>query len=136
MKSTFARVYKETLWRIYARSVSFVSVLGFVIIVVLGGYDLLELASPKFTMASGLYEKYQTNETFTKFGALKQGLSDDEVTRERISNYEQLLRMERQDAKQSLVKIGLACLALLILNGFLFTTYDSSPPTPDNDRSR
>lgn len=123
MKNPLSKIYKSDLWDVYARAVSVVSVLVVVVACVMGGYDLLKLAFPAFTLNSALHEKYQTNESYTEFGTFKKDQPQEKITHERIENYNKLLRMERLNALQQLVKVGLAIVIVLTLNGILITTY-------------
>lgn len=107
------------LWQVYASAVATVSIAALVVAFVIGGYDLLKLSFPAFTLNSALHEKYQTNESYTEFGTFKKELSQEEITRERTANYDKLLRIERRNALQRLIKVGLALLAIAILNGIV-----------------
>src|SRR3989338_2777288 len=122
MEQSSIQVHRESLWKSYSRAVSFISILTFVVSFVIGGYDLLKLIHPQFTLNSALQEKYKTNESYTEFGTFKKKISEEQITHERIANYQKLLRMERQNARQRLIKIGFALFAVMILNGvFVFT---------------
>jgi|SRR3989338_4209469 len=124
MEQSSIQVHRESLWKSYSRAVSFISILTFVVSFVIGGYDLLKLIHPEFTLSSALQEKYKTNESYTEFGTFKKNLSEEQITHERIANYQKLLRMEFQNARQRLVKIGLALLAIVTINGvFVFTSH-------------
>lgn len=118
-----AKTYKKGLWDVYAHAISMISILTLVVAFVIGGYDLLKLALPEFTLNSALHEKYQTNESYTEFGQFKKELSAEDVTYERTANYKKLLRMERQNALQRLVKVGLAVFICAIMNGILIIVY-------------
>lgn len=113
-------IYRKSLWEIYARSVALVTVLGLVAAGIIGGYDLVERFNPAWTLNASMQVKYTSNEAYTKFGAFHQGLSESEITRQRLKHYEELLRMERQNASQSLVKVGLGLAVILVLNLIVF----------------
>ena len=117
------RIYGESIWELYARAVSLVTVIVIVVAFVMGGRDLFKLTFPEYTLNASLHEKYKSNESYTNFGVLKKGLTHEQITLERIANYEKLLRMERRGAKQNMVKIGLALVIVAILNGVLLITY-------------
>lgn len=123
MEKTLTEIHKRSLWNVYAHAVSLISILALVVAFVIGGYDLIKLAIPAFTLNSALHEKYQTNESYTEFGTFKKELSPDAITHERTENYEKLLRMERRNALQRLIKVALAILIITILNGMLIITY-------------
>lgn len=123
MANPLPAMYRRGLWEVYARAVSLISILALAVAFVVGGYDLVKLAIPAFTLNSALHEKYQTNESYTEFGTFKKELSPDAITHERTENYKKLLRMERRNALQRLVKVALAILIIAILNGVLIVTY-------------
>lgn len=123
MDSEFVKTYKKGLWGIYANAVSMIGILTFVVAFIIGGYDLIRLAFPQFTLNSALYEKYQTNESYTEFGKFRNDVPEKDVTYERTANYQKLLRIERQNALQRLVKVGLAVVIVTILNGILIFTF-------------
>lgn len=123
MVENLRALYRQSLWQVYARAIAIVSILGLLMAGIIGGYDLLELSFPAWTLNSALHEKYQSNESFTKFGAFHKGLSDAELTRQRQENYEGLLRTERRNATQSLAKVGLGLLVMGVLNLILKWTY-------------
>jgi hypothetical protein len=128
-------VYKPALWEIYARAISLVTIIVIVAAFVLGGRDLMKLAFPAFTLNASLHEKYQTNESYTEFGAFKKELSQAQIMRERTQNYQKLLRMERRGAIQDLTRVGLALLSVAMLNMILirFSRHRQRHP-PDRDR--
>lgn len=117
------KVYGQSLWEIYARAVSLVTIIVIVVAFVMGGRDLLKLTFPKFTLNASLHEKYKSNESYTDFGAFQKGLTQEQITRKRIANYEKLLRMESRSAIQNLTNVGLALVIVAILNGILLITY-------------
>ena len=123
MPAPLKKIYGQSLWELYARAVSLVTIIVIVVAFVMGGRDLLKLAFPKFTLNASLHEKYKSNESYTNFGAFKKGLTHEQITRERIANYEKLLSMERRGAKQNLANVGLALVIVAILNGVLLITY-------------
>ncbi len=119
MESPLANTYKNKIWDVYAHAVSTISILALVVAFVIGAYDLVKLAFPAFTLNSALHEKYRTNESYTEFGTFKKELSEDKISRERTANYDKLVRMERRDALQRLVKVASAVIVIAILNGAL-----------------
>lgn len=126
MEPQLAEIYKQGILEFYARAVSTITILTVVVAFVLGGYDLFKLAFPSLTLNSALHEKYQNNESYTDFGTFKKELTQDSITRERTANYEKLLRMERRDAAQRLLKIGFALIAVVLLNMVLIKRYKPS----------
>jgi len=108
--------YKNPLLEIYTRAVAIVTVLTIVVAFVMGVCDLIEWTKPNWTLSSGLHEKYQNNESFTQFGAFYKGSSQEEITKQRVANYEKLLRMEQRNAKLSLIKVFLALVIVGVLN--------------------
>ncbi len=123
MSDKLSSYYKASLWEIYARAISLVSIVGIVAVVVIGGYDLVEIAAPQVTMNAKTYEKYQSDEAYTKFGAMKKNLSAAQVTQERKAFYAQALNIERKQALQSLTRVGLGLLAIALLNLLLVINY-------------
>ncbi len=123
MEASLKKDYQQSFWESYSRAISLISVLSLVIAFVIGSYDLLKLIRPEFTLSSNLQEKYKTNESYTGFGAFKKNLSEKEIARERTLNYEKLLRMERRNAQQRLVKVGFTLLIITILNGIFVLTF-------------
>ncbi len=109
-------IYRKSLWEIYARAVAFVSIFGLVVAGVIGGYDLVERIFPTWTLNAAMQIKYESNDAYTKFGAFHKDLSESEITRQRTSHYEDLLRMERKNAGQSLVRVAWGLLVILLLN--------------------
>ena len=122
MESPFIKAYPQRLWESYARAVSLISVLGVVICFVVGGYDLLKLVAPEFTLNSALREKYKTNDSYTEFRSFKKDLPEERLTYERTENYQKLLRIERQNALQRLVKVVLALLIIVLINWIFILT--------------
>lgn len=122
MESILANTYKNKIWDVYAHAVSMITILTLVVAFVIGAYDLVKLAFPSFTLNSALHEKYRTNDLYTEFGMFKKELSQDEITRERTANYDKLIRMERRNAAQRLVKTALAVIVVAVLNGALVIT--------------
>lgn len=119
MVNALRDTYKNKILDVYAHAVSIVSILTIVVAFVIGTYDIVKLAFPTFTLNSALYEKYQTNESYTDFGTFKKELSQDAITRERTANYDKLIRMERRDAAQRLVKVAAAIIVIAVLNSAL-----------------
>lgn len=116
------KLYANKIWDVYASAVSAISILTVVVVFVLGTYDFVKLIFPAFTLNSALHEKYQTNESYTDYGTFKKELSAETITRERTANYEKLIRMERRDAVQRLIKVASALIVIVILNGVLMMT--------------
>lgn len=99
------------------------SVLGLMVAFVMGAYDLVQWTFPKFTLNASLTEKYQSDEAYTKFDVLKKDRSAEEITRERLIDYEKMLRMERRNARQNLVKVVFVLLVIAFMNAVLAITY-------------
>jgi hypothetical protein len=124
--------YRRRLWYIYARAVSMVSVLGVTIALMIGGYDVVKIISPSSTLNSALHEKYQNNDSYTEYGTFKKSLTDPQITRERTLNYAKLLRIERRNGQQRLIKVGLGLFVLLAMNGVLVRTGKGKFSTGDS----
>lgn len=122
MVSALINAYKKKIWDFYAGAVSAITILTLVVAFVIGAYDMVKLGFPSFTLNSALLEKYRTNESYTEFGTFKKGLSQDEITYERTANFDKLIRMERRNALQRLVKVAFALIAVAILNVILAIT--------------
>lgn len=119
MVNALRDTYKNKILDVYAHAVSIISILTVVVAFVIGTYDLVKLAFPAFTLNSALHEKYLTNDSYTDFGTFKKGLSQDAITHERTANYDKLIRMERRDAAQRLVKVAAAIIVIAVLNSAL-----------------
>lgn len=119
MVTSLANTYKNKIWDVYANAVSAISILTLVVAFILGAYDVVKLVFPSFTLNSALHEKYKSNDSYTEFGTFKKELSEDAISHERIANYDKLIRMERRDAAQRLVKIAFAVVAIALLNVIL-----------------
>ena len=111
--------YRESLWEIYARAVSLITIIVIVAAFVMGGRDFVKLAFPKFTLNASLHEKYKNNESFSDFGTFHKKHTQEQITHKRVANYDKLLRMERRGAVQNLIYVGMAMLAVALLNGIL-----------------
>lgn len=122
MEADLTDLYKGKIWEVYARAVSTITILTIVVTFVIGTYDIVRLAFPAFTLNSALHEKYQTNESYTDFGTFKKDIPEETITHERTANYDKLLRMERRDASQRLLKVALAMFIIVILNSVLLMT--------------
>ncbi len=115
---------KKTVIEIYAMAVCFVAVVCLVISLGIGLYDLVEISNPEFTISSYEYKKHQSNESFLKgdCGKEKETLvdkkipTDEEITRQRLASFQNLIAIERRDAFQSLTLVSI----ILILNIILF----------------
>lgn len=119
MESSLTKTYKDRISDVYTNAVAMISILTLVVAFVIGSYDLVKLVFPAFTLNSALHEKYRSNESYTDFGTFKKELSQDAITHERTANYDKLIRMERRDAVQRLVKVVSAVVIIAILNGAL-----------------
>ena len=121
----------------YGLAVCFTALLCFVIALGVGLYDLLQIASPEFTLNAYEHERHQSNDSFrTAFPMLigpsmhvgssmtgavpppippsiRAGLpsipesSEDEITRQREERYRSVLRAERRRGGQSLARVGI-----------------------------
>ncbi|MBI4697945.1 MAG: hypothetical protein HY758_03285 [Nitrospirae bacterium] len=115
---------KKTVIEIYAMAVCFVAVVCLVISLGIGLYDIMEISNPAFTISSYEYKKHQSNESFIKGDcgneketfADKKILTDEEITRQRLASFQNLIAIERRDAFQSLTIVAI----ILILDIILF----------------
>ena len=120
---------------IYGLAVCFTALLCFVIALGVGLYDLLQVASPEFTLNAYEHERHQSNDSFrTAFPmligpgmhvgssvtgtvvppalppAIQAGLPsvpEEEITRQREESYRSVLRAERRRGGQSLARVGI-----------------------------
>ena len=110
---------KKSILEIYALAVCFLALVCFVIALGIGVYDLIQIASPEFTISAHEYERHQSNEAFrgppggrALFSA--RGIPipmepterpEEDVTQHREESYQAALRSERRRGMQSVTQI-------------------------------
>ena len=122
---------KKSILEIYALAVCFIALVCFVIALGIGVYDLIQIASPAFTMNAYEYERHQSNETFRGSpGRALRGIApgipveptekpEEEVTQQREESFQAALRSERRRGMQSLIQI----LIILVIDVLVFVPH-------------
>ena len=120
---------KKSMLEIYALSVCFVTLVCFVIALGIGIYDLIQIASPAFTLNAYEYERHQSNQAFGRsprieMRGLAPGVSIEptepsavELTQQREESYQAALRSERRRGIQSLTIVGIVMVIDLCVFG-------------------
>ena len=120
---------KKSMLEIYALSVCFVTLVCFVIALGIGIYDLIQFASPAFTLNAYEYERHQSNQAFGRSPRIEmRGLapgvsieptepSAEELTQQREESYQAALRSERRRGIQSLTIVGIVMVIDLCVFG-------------------
>ncbi len=110
---------KKNMLEVYALAVCFVTVVCAVVASGIGLYALLSIAKPEFTLPAYQYQRFQTNESFNSSECAegnKKKLTDEEITKKRISGYAIALKNEQRESVQSFVKVAI----VLALDAFVF----------------
>lgn len=117
---------KKTILEIYALAVCFFAVLCFVISLGLAFWNVIELSVPEFTVNNHEYNCHQTNEAYKQcYSSLYQYQreehpetfpSDIKLTKQRVADYESILKLERRRALQGLVQK----LIIILIDIFIF----------------
>jgi hypothetical protein len=126
---------KKSILEIYALAVCFIALVCFVIALGIGVYDLIQIASPGFTLNVYEYERHQSNETFRgsprgSQGRALQGIGpgipiepaerpEEEVTQQREESFQAALRSERRRGMQSLIQI----MIILVIDVLVFVPH-------------
>jgi hypothetical protein len=110
---------KKSILEIYALSVCFVALVCFVVALGIAVYDLIQIASPAFTLNAYEYERHQSNQAYGRSPRLEmRGISpgipleptepqEEEQTLKREESYQAALRSERRRGTQSLTIVGI-----------------------------
>ena len=117
---------------IYALAVCFIALVCFVVALGIGVYDLIQIASPEFTLNAYEYERHQSNETFGggSPGRALRGIApgipiepterpEEEVTQQREESFQSALRSERRRGMQSLIQI----MIILVIDVLVFAPH-------------
>lgn len=96
--STSNRSQPHSLVQVYALTVCFSSLVCLMVALGVGLYDVLQIASPEFTLPG--YEAYSSNESFARLWS-DRGLAEPELTRVRLAALSDALAAERRAALQS-----------------------------------
>ena len=102
---------KKTVLEIYALAVCFFTVACFVVTLGIALFDVIQVANPEFTLDRYRFEAFQSNESYKDWPGAR--LSDEErktiteekLTEHRATRYAQVLRAERHDGAQSLLRM-------------------------------
>lgn len=116
------------LLRIYALAVCFVSVIVFSVSTGIGVYDVVQVNLPETTLSGWQYERYQSNDNFTRDWPRDKAMPDDDtLTRLREEGYRIALQGEVRNAKQSLIQ---QVIIMLIMVALFFIHWKLSRKTP------
>ncbi len=124
---------KKSILEIYALAVCFIALVCFVVVLGIGLYDLIQIASPEFTLNAYEYERHQSNENFRGSpgraglrGAIAPGIPiepterpEEEVTQQREESFQAALRSERRRGLQSLIQI----MIILVIDVLVFVPH-------------
>lgn len=95
----------KNILRIYALAVCFVSVIVFSVSAGVGIYDVVQINLPETTLSGWQYERYTSNENFTRDWPAEKALPDDaEMDRLREEHLRIAIAGESRDAKRSLIQ--------------------------------
>ena len=102
---------KKSILEIYALAVCFATVVCFVIALGIAIFDVIQIASPEFTLSSHEYDRHQSNDAFwsncNQYDADKKDKkrpADEELAKRRLESYRQVIQAERRDAFQGITK--------------------------------
>lgn len=123
---------KKTLLEIYALLICFGAIVCFSIWLGIGTYSLVGTFNPELTISSWIYERHQNNDRFWQekqhssnpFLANRENIntpatkrpSEEALTKTRLESYQQKLKIEVRNNKQSLLQT----LIILIISIILF----------------
>jgi len=123
---------KKSMLEIYALAVCFIALVCFVVALGIGLYDLIQIASPEFTLNAYEYERHQSNENFRGSpgrvlrGAFAPGIPiepterpEEEVSQQREESFQAALRSERRRGLQSLLQI----MIVLVIDVLVFVPH-------------
>jgi hypothetical protein len=122
---------KKSMLEIYALAVCFIALVCFIVALGIGVYDLIQIASPEFTINAYEYERHQSNENFRGSpGRALRGIApgipvepeerpEEEVTRQREESFQAALRSERRRGMQSLIQI----MIILVIDVLVFVPH-------------
>ena len=123
---------KKSTLEIYALAVCFIALVCFVVALGIGLYDLIQIASPEFTLNAYEYERHQSNENFRGSpgrvlrGAIAPGIPiepterpEEEVSQQREESFQAALRSERRRGLQSLLQI----MIILVIDVLVFVPH-------------
>lgn len=95
----------KNILRIYALAVCFVSIIVFSVSAGIGVYDVVQINLPETTLSGWQYERYTSNENFTRDWPAEKALLDDaEMDRLREEHLRIAIAGEARDAKRSLIQ--------------------------------
>ena len=120
---------KKTLLEIYALLICFGAVVCFSIWIGIGAYSLVGIFNPELTINSWVYERHQSNERFWKgknnlanpFLDREKTIKTPErpaeeiLTKNRLESYQQALKVEIKDNKQTLLQTVIILLICILL---------------------
>lgn len=104
----------RSLVQLYALTVCFCSLVCLMVALGVGLYDLIQIASPQFTLPAG-YEISSSNESFVRVWPDRQGLPEAELTRARQAALADALAAERRAAQQSGVFVAIILLIDIVV---------------------
>jgi len=95
----------KNILRIYALAVCFVSVIVFSVSAGVGVYDVVQINLPETTLSGWQYERYMSNENFTRDWHADKPLPDDAaLERLRAQHLDIAIKGEARDAMRSLIQ--------------------------------
>ncbi len=122
---------KKSMLEIYALAVCFIALVCFVVVLGIGLYDLIQIASPEFTLNAYEYERHQSNENFRgPSGRQLRSIApaipiepterpEEEVSQQREESFQAALRSERRRGLQSLLQI----MIVLVIDVLVFVPH-------------
>jgi hypothetical protein len=114
--ATGASKVKRSLLEVYALAICFVALACFTIALGIGLYDIIQIGSPRFTIAAHQFSKHQSNDAFTRDWPKDKVLpSDEEREKRRLESYRIALQVEQRDGVQGLTKVVLVVLIDVIV---------------------
>lgn len=124
---------KKTLLEIYALATCFGAIVCFAISLGIGMYGMIGIVDPEITLDSWKYSQHQTNDAwwesknssafpppaFSPQVEIEDTTvvrpAEDEFTRQRLESYSQVLKIEKRDNKQSVLRISIILFVCAIL---------------------
>lgn len=109
----------KNILRIYALAVCFVSIIIFSVSTGIGVYDVVQINWPATTLSGWQYERYTSNENFTRDWPVDKALPDDAaLDRLREEHLGIAIKGEARDAKRSLIQQLITMLIVAALFAF------------------
>jgi len=118
---------KKSMLENYALAVCFANVICFVVASVITIYNVIEICNPAFTISAYEYNRYKNNDAYWKSESANNCSenkelirpSEQDLTKQRVEGYQQVLEGERRIALQGLT----VTTVLIILNIIFFVIH-------------